>query len=287
MNLTSIAGIKSCLQQYNLHPKKMLGQNFLYDRNVLHKILATAELSTEDTVVEIGPGLGVMTQELLAQAQRVGVIEFDFGLQMLWEEQKQKNEHLFCLFQDVLEVDIEAWLQAQTGWSPTEGFKVCANIPYNITTPIVFQLLTACPHLVSATLMMQKEVAQRMVALPGTKAYGRLTLTVGYYAQVESLLTVSRRCFYPQPEVDSVVVRLTPHREKPVVVNSEAKLMELIQAAFSQRRKMILNPMSNFWQIEKSAMAEVLISLGIDPHARAENLSLQAFAQVVNNFIPQ
>jgi 16S rRNA (adenine1518-N6/adenine1519-N6)-dimethyltransferase len=281
-----MAGIRTLLAEYGLSPKKALGQNFLIDQNILDKIIAFAALRPEDTVVEIGPGLGTMTRALLTHTESVSVIEYDQALQPLWQTYRRAYPHLRVLFQDVLTVDLEAWLQEDAAWQPEKGFKVCANIPYQITTPILFQLLETCPHLQSALLMMQKEVAQRLTSVPGSKDYGRLTLTASYYAAVETLTAISRHCFFPQPQVDSALVRLTPHPVKPVTVRSEARFKALLQAVFSKRRKTILNSASDFLRLDKAQMAQILRRCHIDPASRPENLSLQQYADLVNGLEP-
>lgn len=269
------------LTAYDLTPQKSLGQNFLIDQNVLDKIIAAAALTPEDTVVEIGAGLGVMTRALLSAAGQVAVVEFDQRLRPLWKDYTAAHSHLSVLFQDILTVNLEAWLQAETPWQPKTGFKVCANIPYHITSPIIFQLLETCPHLSSAILMMQKEVAQRLVARPGGKDYGRLTLTTAYHAAVEPLMTVSRHCYFPEPSVDSMVVRFTPHAQKSLNPTQEIVFKNLLRAVFVKRRKTILNSMSAFWSLSKPEMSARLQALDLDPSARPENLRLEDYVALV------
>lgn len=278
----SISTVKKLMQEYKLFPKKKWGQNFLVDGNILNKIADACEAGQDEFVVEIGPGLGALTRQLAIRSQGVLSIEIDKSLQEPLQAVLNDCSNVRLLFADVLKADIEAELKSAFNLEQVPRYQVCANIPYNITTPIIFQLLENCPNMTSATLMMQKEVAQRIVAKPGNKEYGLLTLMMNYYSDVELLMKVSHNCFYPKPEVDSSVIRITPRPQKRVQVRDEHKFRAFARAAFQKRRKTILNIYSSFFAIDKSEAEAQLKSLGIPPASRPENLSIQEFADIVN-----
>jgi 16S rRNA (adenine1518-N6/adenine1519-N6)-dimethyltransferase len=241
MNGGSSDHFAAAMKKYGLLPKKRLGQNFLLDRNVLTKIADSCAIEPDQYLVEIGPGLGGLTQELAARSRGVLAIEIDNSFEPVLNALASENTNIKFLFRDVLKVDIEAELRRAFELNDIVSYQVCANIPYNITTPIIFQLLETCPRMQAATLLMQKEVAERILAKPGGKDYGRLTLTTAYYANVQHVMNVSRNCFYPQPEVDSSVLKITPLAAKKVMVNHEDVFRSLLRAAFQKRRKTILN----------------------------------------------
>lgn len=277
---------KNLMQKYGLFPKKRLGQNFLLDRNILAKIADSCAITPEQYLVEIGPGLGGLTQELAARCRGVLAIEIDASLEPPLKELAAENKNVRFLFRDVLKVDIEAEIQSAFELEEMVPFQVCANIPYNITTPILFQLLEKCPHMQSATILMQKEVGQRLRAAPGNKDYGRLTLTTAYYADVQHIMNVSRNCFYPRPEVDSSVLKIIPQRSNRVLINHEEVFKDLLRAAFQKRRKTILNITSSFFKLDKEVTASRLRELGLAANLRPENLSIQDVARLVNAFAP-
>ncbi len=283
-DITTWTGMKKILTKYDLTPKKGFGQNFLMDRNILNKMIASLALTGTEYVVEIGPGLGILTQKLTQSAGGVLAIDKDERLKDVLTETCAGRKNLCLKFADVLKTDIEAELCRAFSQSTPPPFLVCANIPYNITTPIIFQLLENCPHLTSATLMIQKEVADRLTAKKDSKAYGRLTLTAGYFARTERLLSVSRHCFHPAPQVDSTVVRLTPYVNKPYLAANENRFRQLLAAAFQQRRKTILKTFSAFFGCSRETMEHALQTLSISPQARPENLTLEHYVQIVNHF---
>lgn len=282
---SSISNLQTILQKYNLYPKKKWGQNFLVDDNIIRKIMATANINNNDYVIEIGPGLGALTQELSKVAKGVLAIDIDKSLEKPLLEILEPYNNCQILFADILEVDIEAELKKAFNLEEIPAYKVCANIPYNITTPIIFSLLEKCSHLKSATLMMQKEVAARILAMPNTKDYGLLTVMVAYYAKAKLGLHVSKNCFYPRPEVDSSVINLIPHQQPPVYVDDELVFKNFVKAAFQKRRKTILNISNDFFNVEKNIALNILESIQINPLDRPENLSLGDFAKLVNAFI--
>jgi len=283
-DLSSPTGARAVLQHYGLHPKKRLGQNFLVDRNVLTKIADASSLSPEQYVIEIGPGLGGLTRELAKRSRGVLAIEIDRSLQPVLEDLTTEHPNVKLLFSDVLEVDIEAGLRQAFDLTGPIDYRVCANIPYNITSPIIFKLLEQCQGMKSATLMMQKEVGERLLAKPGSKDYGRLTLTTAYFARVETVMAVSRNCFYPRPEVDSIVVRLIPNPER-IRMEQEDMLHNFIRAAFQKRRKTILNISSEFFRRDKEETGRIIENLGLSVKLRPENLSLADFARLVDAMI--
>ncbi len=274
---------KELMERHQLFPRKRWGQNFLLDGNILGKIIAACELSDQDYVVEIGPGLGALTEQLAPRCRGLLAIEIDEHFAPVLQEVLAPYPQVHLLFADVLQVNVEQELCRVFNLSQPPPFKVCANIPYNITSPILFQLLENCPHLVKAVLMMQKEVADRILAGPGGKDYGLLTLTTAYYATVEHITKVSRNCFFPRPEVDSSVLGFSPRREKVQVVN-EVLFKEFLRAAFQKRRKTMLNICSGFFHRDKPEVQVILEENGISPASRPENLTLENFAVLVNHF---
>jgi len=278
--------VRSIMQQYGLFPKKRLGQNFLVDRNVLTRIADSCEITPEQYVIEIGPGLGGLTQELAVRSKGVLAVEIDTSLEPVLKELAAENKNVRILFQDILKVDIESEIQRAFGLQEMVPYQVCANIPYNITTPILFQLLENCPHMQAATLMMQKEVGERLLAKPGSKEYGRLTITTAYYANVQYVMNVSGKCFYPRPDVDSVVLKVVPQEPKEVIIQHEEVFKDLIRVFFQKRRKTILNITSGFFGLDKGKTEEKLRELGLGANLRPENLSIQDIALLVNSFAP-
>lgn len=278
----SLSQIRDLMRRYEFFPRKKWGQNFLIDGNILNKIVSSCDLNRDDYVVEIGPGLGTLTMELADNCKGVLAIDIDRNLQVMLQEVLSGYNNVQLLFANILEVNLEEELVKAFALPTVQPYQVCANIPYNITTPIIFYLLEKCPHLQSATLMMQKEVAQRIMASPGGKDYGLLTLTTSYYARSELLMNVSHNCFYPRPEVDSAVLRITPRREK-IKVNNEIVFKKLLRASFQKRRKTMLNICTDFSGQDKNQIQSWLEQWGISPLARPENLSLDDFVVLANN----
>ena len=233
------AELRKLLEEYGLAVNKGLGQNFLTDNGILENIADAAEISPEDTVLEIGPGPGVLTEVLLSRANSVMAVELDKGMCRLLEGRFAGNERLRILHGDILKLDLEA-LCREAG-APENGLKVAANLPYYVTTPVIMHLLQKRELFRSITVMVQKEVAERMEAKPGSKSYGALSLAVQYAAKIRLDFTVPPSAFYPMPKVTSAVVTLTPYEKPPVNAASEENLFRLIRAAFGQRRKMLVN----------------------------------------------
>ncbi len=285
MQTSSPAVLRSLMEQYVIYPKKRWGQNFLVDNNILQRISELSGAHTGLYTVEIGPGMGALTQLLAQQSRGVLAIDIDETLQAPLEEVLAPYTNVRLVFADILKVDVEQELARQFQLDHIPEYIVCANIPYNITTPIIFYLLEKCPHMQGATLMMQKEVAQRIIAGPGSKDYGLLTLMTSYYADTRWLLTVSRNCFYPRPEVDSAVLQFTPLPQPRVQVKDEEVFKAFLRTAFQQRRKTILNSCASFFDISKDEAQAKLEQLGIKPNQRPEELSLEEMASLVDRFL--
>lgn len=276
MNLTSPAEVKNILGRYGLHPKKRLGQNFLIDRNVLNRIVDSAELSPEDNALEIGPGLGTVTYELADKAKQVVAVEADDQLIPVLQETLTGKDNVKLVKADFLALDLEKDFNE---WFGGGKCAVVANLPYYITTPIITRLIDVKGRVERIVLMVQKEVAARLLAKPATNDYGSLTVLVQYHCKVETVMQVSRNVFYPPPEVDSTVVRLTPLPSPSVEAADEKLFFRIVRAAFGQRRKTLLNTLATLgW--EKPKINEILQNVGIDPVRRGETLSLEELAKV-------
>lgn len=283
-NIASMKAVREIMQRHNLHTRKGYGQNFLIDQNIVSKIADSANLSPNDYIVEIGPGLGTLTRELAMRSRGVLAIDIDLRLEAVLAETLADFTNTALLFQDILKTDIEAELMKAFHLEEMVAYKVCANIPYNITTPIIFRLLENCPHMQTATLMMQKEVGNRILASPGSKEYGRLTVAVAYHSRVASLLNVSHNCFYPRPEVDSIVLGFTPQANQELLITEEKKFKELLNIAFQQRRKTILNICAGFFAMNKGETEVKLNKLGLAPNLRPENLGLEDYIALIKAF---
>lgn len=269
------------LNKYRFVFQKKYGQNFLIDTHVLDKIIRAAQIGADDFVVEIGPGIGTMTQYLAAAARQVMAIEIDKALIPILEETLEGYDNVTILNEDVLKVDIRSLVEEQNNGEP---IKVVANLPYYITTPIIMGLFESDVPLESVTVMVQKEVADRMKTGPGSKDYGALSLAVQYYARPELIANVPPNCFMPRPGVGSAVIKLTRHEKPPVQVEEEAFLFQVIRAAFNQRRKTLVNSLNNALDIAvpKEAAAKVLEEMGLSPSIRGEALTLEQFAELGN-----
>lgn len=269
------------LNKYRFVFQKKYGQNFLIDTHVLDKIIRAAQIGADDFVVEIGPGIGTMTQYLAAAARQVTAIEIDKALIPILEETLEGYDNVTILNEDVLKVDIRSLVEEQNNGEP---IKVVANLPYYITTPIIMGLFESDVPLESVTVMVQKEVADRMKTGPGSKDYGALSLAVQYYARPELIANVPPNCFMPRPGVGSAVIKLTRHEKPPVQVEEEAFLFQVIRAAFNQRRKTLVNSLNNALDIavSKEAAAKVLEEMGLSPSIRGEALTLEQFAELGN-----
>ena len=264
------------LQRYGFNFQKKYGQNFLIDTHVLDKIIGAAEIGKHDFVLEIGPGIGTMTQYLAEAAREVVAVEIDTKLIPILEDTLKEYDNVTVLNEDILKVDIRKIAEEKNGGKP---IKVVANLPYYITTPIIMGLFESEVPLDSITVMVQKEVADRMQVGPGTKDYGALSLAVQYYAEPYIVANVPPNCFMPRPNVGSAVIRLTSHK-KPVAVKNEKLMFDIIRASFNQRRKTLVNGLYNVGGLNKSKeeLAAVLESIGLAANVRGETLTLEQFA---------
>lgn len=269
------------LRKYQFNFQKKFGQNFLIDGNILGKIVEAARITKEDCVLEIGPGIGTMTQYLAEQAKSVIAVEIDKNLIPILQETLSSYQNVKVINEDILKVDIDQIVREENCGKPV---KVVANLPYYITTPIIMALFENHIALQNITIMVQKEVADRMQAMPGTKDYGALSLAVRYYAKPEIIMKVPSSCFMPRPNVDSAVIRLTRHEKPPVEVLDEAWLFSVIRASFNQRRKTLVNGLSNAGNlgIGKGKTAEAVARMGLSPTVRGETLTLEQFAELSN-----
>ncbi len=265
------------IQKNRFQFQKKFGQNFLIDSHVLDKIIAAAQITKDDFVLEIGPGIGTLTQYLAYYAREVVAVEIDRTLIPILEETLADYDNVSVINEDILKVDIAALAKEKNNGKP---IKVVANLPYYITTPIIMGLFESHVPMESITVMVQNEVARRMQEGPGSKDYGALSLAVQYYAKPYIAANVPPNCFIPRPNVGSAVIRLTSHKEPPVTVKDEALMFRLIRASFNQRRKTLVNGLSNGASLpfSKEELQEMLVELGHSPSVRGEALNLQQFA---------
>ena len=269
------------LQKYNFVFQKKFGQNFLIDTHVLDKIIGSAEITKDDVVLEIGPGIGTMTQYLACAAKKVIAVEIDKALIPILEDTLSEYENVRVINHDVLKVDIAKLAEEENGGKP---IKVVANLPYYITTPIIMGLFENHVPIKSITVMVQKEVADRMQVGPGTKDYGALSLAVQYYAKPYIVANVPPNCFMPRPKVGSAVIRLERYENPPVTVKDEKLMFRLIRASFNQRRKTLANGLNNSPEIHlsKEVIQESIEELGVPVTIRGEALTLEQFAALSN-----
>lgn len=268
------------LNKYNFTLRKQFGQNFLIDTHVLDKTVQAAGITKQDTVLEIGPGIGTLTQYLCEAAREVIAVEIDKKLiPILTEDTLKEYDNVTIINDDILKVDLNSLINEKNGGEPV---KVVANLPYYITTPIIMGLFEKKVPIKSITVMVQKEVAVRMQAVPGTKDYGALSLAVQYYAKPYIAANVPRNCFMPRPNVDSAVVTLTPHTESLISVKDEKLMFQIIRASFNQRRKTLVNSLSNSNELsfDKDIINNAIRELNLSPTVRGEALTLEEFAKL-------
>lgn len=268
------------LQKYNFNFQKKFGQNFLIDTHVLEKIIDASEITKDDCVLEIGPGIGTMTQYLAESAREVIAVEIDKALIPILGDTLKEYDNVTIINDDILKVDINRIVQEKNNGQP---IKVVANLPYYITTPIIMGLFESHVPLKSITIMVQKEVADRMQVGPGTKDYGALSLAVQYYAKPEIVANVPPNCFIPRPNVGSAVIRLTRYEEPPVKADDERFMFNLIRASFNQRRKTLVNGLQNGGLgLSKEKILDALEEMNLPATIRGEALTLEQFAQLSN-----
>ena len=267
------------IQKYEFMFQKKFGQNFLIDTHVLEKIISAAGITKNDCVLEIGPGIGTMTQYLAENAGHVVAVEIDRNLIPILKETRADYDNVNVINEDILRVDIKTLAEEYNGGKP---IKVVANLPYYITTPIIMGLFESGVPIDNITVMVQKEVADRMKEGPGSKDYGALSLAVQYYAEPEIVANVPPNCFIPRPNVGSAVIRLTRHKEMPVEVKDPALMFKIIRASFNQRRKTLQNGLGNAPELPytKEQIAAAIAEMGLTPKIRGEALSLAQFAQL-------
>ena len=271
---------KSIMKKYGIYANKSLGQNFLIDENVVESIVNSANITKEDLVIEIGPGLGTLTKELLKKAGKVICIELDEKMIRILQD---RFENLEVINNDVLKVDLNSLINEEMCKTSIQSAKIVANLPYYITTPIIMKLLEEKLNIESITVMIQKEVADRLVSLPGEKLSGAITYSVYYYATTEKVLEVPNNSFIPEPEVTSEVIKLNLRKEVPIKVEDEKLLFKIIKLAFMQRRKTLVNALSNGNLFKnKEQIYTMLKELSIDEKIRGEALTLEQYAEITN-----
>ncbi len=283
-NFHSKKDVKNTMMSQGLHFKKSLGQNFLTDESVLADIVGAANIESEDYVLEIGPGMGVLTCELAKRARHVVTVELDRDILPLLSENTKEYNNVDIINKDILKVDLK---ELRDTYFNGKSFKVIANLPYYITTPIVMKLLETDVAIETIVIMIQKEVAERLTALPGTKEFGAISLSVNYYADSEIVRLVPPEAFVPAPKVFSAVLKLSVLGKPRIEISDEKYLFRLIKTSFSKRRKTFLNAISgeNGLGISKEEAKDVLLKLGLSENLRAETLSLEQFAQIAEFFL--
>lgn len=264
------------LKKYGLRANKKLGQNFLINEEIINQIIEKADVNKNDTIIEIGPGLGSLTAKLLENANKVIAIELDSNMSNILKERFCLYDNFELIEKDVLKVDLNEIVEKY------DSVKVVANLPYYITTPIIMKLLEERLKLKSITVMVQIEVGERFCAVPNSKEYGAITISINYYTKPEIIIDVPKENFEPMPEVDSCVIKLDVRNVPPVELKNEKDFFNLIKAGFSQRRKTINNSLASMG-ISKEKIKSVLEKLGIDSKLRAENLTMEQFADISNN----
>lgn len=280
-NLGNVGNTIEILQKYDFNFRKKFGQNFLIDGNILEKIVDAAQITEADCVLEIGPGIGTMTQCLAERAKSVVAVEIDANLVPILQDTLSSYNNVTIINNDILKVDINSIVEEQNAGNP---IKIVANLPYYITTPIIMSLLEKHVKLQSITIMVQKEVADRMQAGPGTKNYGALSLAVQYYTKPEIITNVPASCFMPRPNVDSTVIKLVRYEKPPVEALDEEYLFAVIRASFNQRRKTLINGLANSagLNISKEAAAAAIEQIGLPAQIRGEALTLEQFTELSN-----
>lgn len=272
---------KFLMKKYGITANKNLGQNFLIDESVIMDACDSANINKEDLVIEIGPGLGTLTKYILERAGKVICVELDDRMIDILKERFFLYENFEIINEDILKVDLHKLIKEEKN-EKIKNVKIVANLPYYITTPIIMKLLEERLDLQSITVMVQKEVAERLIAVPGEKFTGAITYSVYYYADSENVRIVDKSSFIPEPSVESEVINLKIRENPPVNVNNEELFFKLIKIAFMQRRKTLVNSLSNSGFIEKNKIIEILKQLNINENIRAEKLSIQDFANIAN-----
>lgn len=268
---------KFIMKKYNITANKKYGQNFLIDENIVKEIVSKAELNKNDLVIEIGPGLGTLTKYLLESSGKVICVELDSNVLKILNDRFSLYNNFELINNDILKVDLKKLIEENSEFS---SVKVVANLPYYITTPIIMKLLEEHLDLTSITVMVQKEVALRLTETPGGKETGAITYSINYYTNPSLILNVSKECFIPSPKVDSAVIKLDVLKKPKVNVENEELFFKIIKTAFLQKRKTLINSLSNNGIADKSFLEKMLTKLNINPRIRAEKLTLEDFAKI-------
>ena len=283
MKLYAPSTIREIKEKYGFRLTKSLGQNFLTDKNIIDKIIEGSETTGGDLVIEIGPGIGVITYEASLTARQVIAVEIDRNLIPILQETLAERDNIQIINKDILKTDVNRIIEDAKAADPEiKGVKIIGNLPYYITTPIIMKLLEDGVAADGITVMMQKEVADRIKAAPGTKAYGALSVAVQYYCEVESVVNVPKEVFVPQPKVDSTVLHLKIRKSAAVEVKDRDLYFAVVKAGFGQRRKTLSNSLMGVKNITKEIVFESLAAAGIDSSRRAETLNLEEFAELSN-----
>ena len=283
MNLYAPSTINEIRQKYDLHLSKSLGQNFITDPGVIDSIIEGAEIGPDDLVIEIGPGIGVLTAAAAKAAAKVVAIEIDSRLIPILKETLAEYDNIQIVNKDILKTDLNDIIDEQMKAEAFAGsVRIIGNLPYYITTPIIMQIFESGVRADSVTVMMQKEVADRIEAGPGSKTYGAISVCVQYYCDVEKVAKVPKEVFIPRPKVDSAVLNFRIRKEKPAKLADEKVFFACIKAGFGKRRKTLLNSLTGICGLDKEAVGEVLSEAGIDPSRRAETLGIEEFAAIAN-----
>lgn len=283
MKLYSPATIKDIRERYGFRLTKSLGQNFLTDKNIIDNIIEASNIGENDLVIEIGPGIGVITKEAAAKAGSVIAVEIDKNLIPILQETLADETNVKIINRDILKTDLTAVIEEEKKYFPQmESVRIIGNLPYYITTPIIMKLLEDGVPADSITVMMQKEVADRIKAAPGNKERGALSVAVQYYCQVVKVTDVPKEVFVPAPKVDSTVLRLDIRKEKPVELKDDKLFFKAVKSGFAQRRKTLLNSLASGTGLGKDKIGQILEEAGIDPGRRAETLDIDEFAKIAN-----
>ena len=273
---------KFIINKYHITANKSLGQNFLISEDAVSSIIESASITKQDLIIEIGPGLGTLTQQLLEKAGKVICIELDTKMVNIITDRFSLYDNIQIINEDILKVNLQELIKKEKQENNLQNAKIVANLPYYITTPIIMKLLEDKLDIESITIMIQKEVAQRLLAEPGDTLSGAITYGIHYYTIPENVVEVTRDSFIPAPEVDSQVIKLNIRKQPPVKVKSEEKLFKIIKLAFMQRRKTLINALSNGNLYTKTEINQMLEALEIDPKIRGEKLTLEQFAEIAN-----
>ncbi len=288
MKLYAPTTINEIKNKHGFKLSKSLGQNFLTDKNIIDKIIEKSMIGKQDLVIEIGPGIGVLTAAAAEEAGKVIAIEIDRNLIPILKETLSEYDNIEVINKDILKTDLKEILEQnkEINGQKVESVRIVGNLPYYITTPIIMKILEDRVPADSITIMLQKEVADRIKAGPGSKTYGALSVAVQYYCTVSHVANAPKEIFIPQPKVDSTVIRLDIRKERPVLLHSEEAFFAVVKAGFGQRRKTLLNSLTGVYGLTKDQVAAVMITAGIDPIRRAETLSLEEFAALANTIRP-